>query len=462
MPSSKRILLSCLVILLSACLFCGGALSLSAAGLAITNSIRQSQATPLPTLVPLTDLPEAQNNSIPVDVTALMDQIQQQVIQLRGFTPDEPLDRELLSPEELRQNVLTDFLADYTPEEAQKDSAVLTAFGLLEPGFDLLEFYQDLYSEQIAGYYDNETKEMYIVQGEGFGGQERSTYAHEYLHVLQDQTFGIADGLNFSDADCEIDSERCLAVQSLLEGDASVTEQAWLSQYGSQQDRTDISDFYSSFSSPVFDSAPAFMRQDFIFPYRYGAEFVYSLRDRGGWEAVNAAYLDPPLSSEQILHPDQYPMDKPVTVKIPDLSGIVGGQWQEIDSGTLGEWYLYLILTQGYRPETWLADDTAREAAAGWDGDAYRVYQHPDTMETLLVLSVAMDSEQDARELSDAFMAYGNSRWGEVSSDQSNTVVWNSGQEKAILHTDRNQLWLVISPDVEIARNIMNMLPPST
>ncbi len=55
---------------------------------------------------------------------------------------------------------------------------MLSLLGLLPRDFDLLSFYQQLYSEQIAGYYDDEVKAMFVVKNSGFTGVERDTYAH--------------------------------------------------------------------------------------------------------------------------------------------------------------------------------------------------------------------------------------------------------------------------------------------
>ena len=455
MPFVKRILLSCAIILLAAIVVSLGSIAASAGALILSNQVRVMRATPTATPFPITSLPPADNNNLPVGITARMDEIQQQIIQLRGFEPSKPLDRELLTPGELRQNVMTDFLADYSLEEARDDSAILTVFGLLEPGFDLMAFYKELYSEQIAGYYDDELEEMFVVKGSGFGGQESSTYAHEYVHVLQDQTFDISEGLKFNPDDCKKDSERCLGVQALIEGDASVTEQAWVSTYASEQDRQEISDFYSAFSSPVYDSAPAFMQQDFLFPYRYGAEFIYSLRDQGGWDAVNAAYLNPPVSAEQILHPERYPEDKPLLVEMADLSNVLNPPWLEIDRGVMGEWYLYLILANGYLPEIRQPDTNARAAATGWGGDAYAVYQKGAGGPTLYTQKIVFETETDAVEFQETAAAYGDSRWGIAEVSNSSRKDWVTDTEAAILLREGSSIYWIVSPDSEIANSIL-------
>ena len=109
-------------------------------------------------------------SNLPADVSNQMDKIQEQVIELRGLASTGPVRRSLLTQEELRQHVVNDFLKDYTQAESQKDALVLAALGLLTPDFDLYDFYVELYSEQIAGFYDDETNEMYVIQGEGFLG----------------------------------------------------------------------------------------------------------------------------------------------------------------------------------------------------------------------------------------------------------------------------------------------------
>jgi hypothetical protein len=124
-----------------------------------------------------------------------MDEIQEQVEELRGLEPQSPVQRTLLTRQQLLQRIEEDFLKDLPPEEARNHSIVLAAFDLLEPGFDLIAFYTHLYAEQVAGYYDHEEKVMVVIQEEGFKGPERLTYAHEYMHVLQDQSHDLENGL---------------------------------------------------------------------------------------------------------------------------------------------------------------------------------------------------------------------------------------------------------------------------
>ena len=70
-----------------------------------------------------------------------MRKIEIQVQDLRGLPSTGPVARTLLSSEELHQRVLDDFLEDYTEDEANDDVRVLSLLGLLEPDFDLFNFY---------------------------------------------------------------------------------------------------------------------------------------------------------------------------------------------------------------------------------------------------------------------------------------------------------------------------------
>ncbi len=384
-----------------------------------------------------------------------MDDIQVQVIQVRGLEPDRSLKRELLSEYQLREKIRTEFLADYTTEEARRDAAILNIIGLLEPGFDLIDFYEDLYSEQVAGYYDDSARVMYVVKGSSFGGMERSTFAHEYVHALQDQNYGIKDGLKFSEEDCENNTERCFGIQSLIEGDATVVQQQWMSTFASKNDRQEILDFSLRFQSPVFDSAPEYMRFDFLFPYQYGAEFVYTLLDYGGWPAVDSAYTNPPVSSEQIMHPDRYPQDKPIFVTIKNAQPDLGQDWKVIDEGELGEWYTYLVLAHGDMLNARLPDMQAREAAKGWGGDRYVVYQNQSDQSLIYTQKYRFDTEVDASEFYDALTIYGDQRWADPVQSLDSRRVWSDGYESVAITLDGDTVTWVIAPDLSLLNTII-------
>lgn len=391
--------------------------------------------------------------TIPAEIDRQMDQIEREVVELRGLQPTGPVARGLLSPEELRQYVVDDFLQDYTAEEARDDVRTLALFGLIDPQYDLLNLYLELYNEQVAGFYDDEIKQMFVVQGTGFGGPERITHAHEYVHALQDQTWNLSEGLGYNDEDCEADSEACAAVQALVEGDATLLEEQWLVTYATQQDFEQLREFFGSFESPVFDSAPAFLRQDFLFPYQEGYLFVQNIFQQGGWAAVDAVYDDPPRSTEQILHPELYPEDVPLRLQVPDLEAALGAGWREIDQDVLGEWYTRLKLLE------WLSAQAAEPAAAGWGGDYYVALYQEERQRGALVLVSAWDTVRDAHEFYEAFRDYGRLRYAEPILSSTTQTVWQGGFGWASIEIAGDQTLWVHAPDAAVGEQLRQAIP---
>jgi len=421
------------------------------AGTLTPTSIPRPSATTEDTpTIPNTDTPSpTEILGIDPEILGQMDEIESQVMDLRGLRTTGPVPRTLLTSEELHQRVLDDFLADYTEEEAKDDARVLALLGLLDPNFDLLDFYLELYSEQVAGYYDDETKEMFVVHDEGFNGPERLTYSHEYVHVLQDQIYDFQEGLNYSDEFCEAESERCAALQAVIEGDATYLEEQWLRNYATPKDISEILDFIGSYSSPVYDSAPAFMQEDFLFPYTFGTDFVREIHFEGGWAAVDALYANPPVSTEQILHPTRFPGDQPIVLEAPDLATSLGESWREIEHNVLGEWYTRLTLNE------FIDSDLSMRAAEGWGGDYYVALYHDGSDQGALVLMTIWDSAKDAEEFYLAFEDYGKSRFDNGSI--SNLIsTWDSNG--GLVHVERwgNQTLWILAPgaqELEILRD---------
>ena len=420
-------------------------------------------ATPTAIPAPLGATPTPANQSgapLPAAVASQMDQIEGEVARVRGLDQPPTVNRNLLTTDELRKKVEENFFKDYKPQEVADDVRVLTALGLIEPGYDLYNLYLDLYTEQIAGYFDLDTEEMYVVLDQDFIGPQRSTYAHEYTHALQEYNHNVRNGMNYTEEYCKTDSEYCAALQALIEGDASLTEQSWLYMYGTDQDRKEIDEYYQNNDLSVFDSAPAFLQDDFIFPYLQGVDFTLALFEKGGFTQIDQAYTDPPVTTEQILHPERYPDDKPVPVTLPDLSNTLGRELREIDRGVMGEWYTYLILARGAGTTFQLAEDQAKPAAEGWGGDGYVVYWDEAASQPVVVMLTTWDTTDDAAEFSAAFQDYAAARWGKaLPGATANQSSWESSADGTSIfqHSGKETLW-VIAPSADDAQLILESL----
>ncbi|MBC8504462.1 MAG: hypothetical protein ISR58_11180 [Anaerolineales bacterium] len=370
-------------------------------------------------------IPEASPDAINPGIMSQMETIQEQIIHMRGLDPQGEFSREIQSTEELRQDLVEAFDEEMNEYESWEYTLTLSIFGLLDESFDIYSFHVDLLTEQIAGYYDQETKEMVLVAGGEFGGPERMTYAHEYIHALQDQNFDIKEGLDYNDESCEENSERCAAIEALLEGDASLSEAQWFMHYATEQDYEDLMAFYGDMEMPVMDQAPAFLGQDLLFPYQYGYDFVQYLFDRGGWETVNQAYQNAPVSTEQILHPERYPEDIPSLVNIPDLLPILGDGWELIDQDVIGEWYTYLILGFGLDENARLDRSNAAQAADGWEGDVYAVYYQEQSENAVMIYKALWQSDAEAKDFATAFREYATGRFGNPI-DEQELILWQA------------------------------------
>ncbi len=479
--NNNRIVLSVVIILAVAC-FClavilavtGGAILLAGDGLNslfLTATPTSSPPTVTPTPEPPTQIPSPVvstptprgqgEKELPQGIARQMDRIQEQVASIRSLTLPPIINRALLTVDQLRQQVESDFFKDYNQQEVEDDVRVLTAFGLLEPDYDLYSLYLDLYTEQIAGYYDLETDEMFVVLDKGFSGPQRSTYAHEFTHALQDYNHDVREGMNYNEDYCETDSEYCAAIQALIEGDASLTEQSWLYLYGTDQDRREIDEYYQNNDLSVFDTAPAFLQEDFIFPYRQGVDFVLALFEEGGFSRIDEAYGDPPVSTEQILHPERYPNDRPIPVDLPDLTNTLGRELRELDRGVMGEWYTYLILARGIQQTTRIPDDQAALAAEGWGGDAYAVYWDEAVGEPVVILSTVWDSEGESREFYDAFKAYGTASWGNpAQTSGADELNWDSAGDGAsvFIRLGAETLWVIAPTGADVQLLVQALL----
>lgn len=469
-----------IIFLLLSSLACGFFGSATQASQATSSPVAQATTSPVPQITGTskpgaTEIPVTQSTAAPTSeeptktpyptsvldasLTNEINQIQTQVIQERGLQPSHPVPVVLLSPDQLRENVVNDFFADYTDEEVSDDVLELSIIGLLDPNFDFRTFYVNLLSEQIAGYYDNETGEMFVVQGQGFEGPERLTYSHEFTHVLQDQNYNIQTGLNYNDDACEVDTERCAGIQALLEGDASLSQTIWYQNYATNQEKQQISDFYNSLTSPVYDSAPAFLKEDFVFPYDQGATFVQDIYSQGGWQAVDEVYKNPPVSTEQILHPNLYPSDKPIPVTLPDLTNSLGEGWREASRNQMGEWYTYLILARGADANARLDDTTAQAAAAGWGGDNYVVLHNDATGQTAFVMKSVWDSSNDAAEFASAFENYANARFGVTATKNGNTSTWTYEDGVTTFYLSGDTTIWITAPDAASIQTLTGLVP---
>jgi hypothetical protein len=350
-----------------------------------------------PTAVPITPAPATPAASQP-PAAEIYAAIRQQVEAIRGLEPTADVDPVTIDAEQLRKNLEAEFDAENGAADLRFSEQTLIALGLLPKGSSLRDITLDFQAGQVAGYYSPDKKELYVVsRSGGVGAAEKVTYAHEFTHQLDDQKFDLSK----LGTDSSNQSDRALAQLGLIEGDAVSVQNTWTIQTLTPRE---LGELVQASLDPValeaLGRAPAYLRETALFPYQDGMHFVTGLISRGGYDAVNAAYGEPPASTEQILHPEKYASgEEPKVVKIPKLfdPGLPAG-WRALGQDTLGEFMFRLWLVQGGVEAT-----QAATAAAGWGGDRLELYQSPNGSSLLLVTE--WDSLADASEFAAAAKA---------------------------------------------------------
>ncbi len=387
---------------------------------------------------------EARNADIRAEVEA-------NVSEIRGLPLLEPIVPVVLTRDELRERMGAEFAAEITPEESQSDVLELSAFDFLGRDYDLFSAQLELQSDGILGYYDPETAEFVVVNdGLLLDPAAQWTHAHEVVHALQDQHFDL-DALT----DDELDSEARAAVRALAEGEAELVQYFYLfeSDYFTQEEFDSIANARDQTGSDFLDDYPPVLVNDLSFPYTSGVNFVVELYREGGFAAIDAAWANPPRSTEQILHPDRYhDDDRPQLVSLPPLTATLGAGWELLDEDVLGEFYLREYLAQQ------LPERSVEQAATGWGGDRYAVYWNAADEALVMVLRLVWDTPADALEFAAAYPAYPAALFeadGEAQGDGS--TCWLGEDVICFVQVDGESL-IVRAPDGATAAGVLAAL----
>ena len=296
---------------------------------------------------------------------------------------------------EIESMIIRNLDKDTTPAEMHAAEMVLKAFGLAPQDFAYRSFLIKLLKEQVAGYYDPKAQQFYLADWIELDGQ-KPVMAHELTHALQDQHFNLKRFEKWPKGDSDAE----LAAHALIEGDATLAMTVYLTKnpmlalaflrsLGSQ-----------GISSEQYDQAPRALRESLLFPYQEGLEWAEQVHKRGGWEMVSQAFSKLPQSSEQILHADKYfSYEAPQKVTLPEFRNFLGPSWKRIDYDVNGEWGCYLILDQFLNNAA-----ESKQAAAGWGGDRFALYETEKPGEVFIAQLTAWDTPLDAKEFFDAYV----------------------------------------------------------
>lgn len=346
-----------------------------------------------------------------------------------------------MSQAELRQFFQDSFDREYSPEERASDQKLLVALGLIRPDQDITALLHKLLSEQVIGLYDDDTGRMYLI-GEARQATPaiRVTFAHEFTHALQDEHFNLK-ALNPPDSD---NDDRSAAIQALVEGDATLTMTLYAIAELTAEERRRYVQSESAGGSNGFRDAPLVLRDELLFPYLEGLRFVQLIHRQGGFAAVDAAFRDPPASTEQIMHPEKYfAREAPIAVTLPDLAASLGDGWRQTAANTLGELDVRILVEQ------YVDRPTAEKAAAGWGGDRYALLEDAGGRSAVVVKTV-WDNRPDAGEFFQAYSTALRNRFGpqgRLTSQEAARQVLIAPSYATLVELRGPEVLVVIAPD---------------
>lgn len=175
----------------------------------------------------------------------------------------------------------------------------------------------DLYQSQVLAYYDPFTRTYYSIkqmpdamaEHAGVEVLQEGVVLHELMHALQDQHFAIGK----KTAALRKDTDAGMALHAVIEGEATLVMMAhMLTQAGASLDdfvknEAMLKTLMAAASQETMkaETAPYFA-ESLKFPYLQGLAFVLEAYKRGGWKALDALYSDPPRSTREVLHPEDY------------------------------------------------------------------------------------------------------------------------------------------------------------
>ncbi len=317
----------------------------------------------------------------------------------------------------ITKNQISEFLQKRVKEVAKPDDIraeelTLKKFGLVPQNFDLAKNTVDLLTEQAAAFYDYNKKKLFITETTASDNQE-PVLAHELSHALADQTFNLARFIHQG----RKSDDGATARLAVMEGQATWLMSEYLARKSGQslKDSPGLVAMMSSVSEssggqyPVFENAPLYLRLTLVFPYTKGMLFQNAVFQRDGQYGFTEVFRRPPLSTQQIIHPEKYFENvKPTEPELPDphlhgYKGLVGGTLGELEHGVLLEQYA--------------GKQRAAEIAPHWRGCSFELVENKKLGRVVLLYAVEWDNAEAAQDYFSAYKEILHKKWKSITVD---------------------------------------------
>lgn len=334
--------------------------------------------------------------------------IASELTQISGMKLKHPVPCDFISKEKVNEFLKKRVKEESSPEEIRAEELTLKKFGFVPQDFDLAQSTVDLLTEQAAAFYDYNKKKLFITESDTKEPQE-PVLAHELSHALADQNFNLAKFINAGRKSDDGSTAR-LAV---MEGQATWMMSEYLARKNGQSLKTSPqlvammsgeTDSGEGGQFPVYDKSPLYLRQTLIFPYTKGMLFQDAVIHRYDQEGFSQVFRHPPLSTQQIIHPDKYFAGvKPTDPALPDphlprrYKGLVGGSLGELE---------HTILLEQYAGK-----QAAADIAPHWRGCNFELLENKKAGRVVLLYASDWDSEDSARRFFAAYRQAMGKKW---------------------------------------------------
>lgn len=325
-------------------------------------------------------------------IARMADEVANDVVQLRGWPFRRPVRKERVSLAHAHQDLLRIMMTSDKPDHRARVQAFLRVAGLIPPDCDLLQASISVLDQQVAGYYEPDTRTLRIVDRAtplpAF--VERMILSHELTHALDDQYVDLGAmmkaGSGSEDADFVVTAVGEGSATSLMLQEMAADQRsgrfsfADLGQYvAAELERARQLEQLPRYFSAMFGSyvvGASFLARGDL------ASLLSQPDNRAIGEALLAARNAMPKSSEQLLHPEKYwdpaRRDDPVAIDDKAMNLWLSRPGRRIvHRDTLGELFT-AILTAPRDSRTALmqmqsASSWTNAGAAGWGGDRFYV-----------------------------------------------------------------------------------------
>ena len=380
----------------------------------------------------------------------LLQEVSGKIVRVRELSPPQSIPLKVVTLDWVEENWGRKF-AEESSKELQIEEEIYKALFLMPQNLSLTDVVVEQSGATMAAVWEGS---LYVVR-EHFNPFDKlsaeRTLAHEIMHMIQEKYFDDS-GARFHD--------ELQAWVALIEGDAGFTADKYIEAAA----RPEISGSATlSFSYNKQSAAtrslvvemPESLVELWLFRYRYGESYVSALYEAGGWEKVNAAYANPPTTTEQILHPEKYLEGEGFTPV--DSVQLNSSDWNLVKTERFGEHFIHVMLSRH------IPRGDAVKASEGRRGDNFTYYEKEENH--LFTWKIVWDTEQDSVEFFDSFVemmdavdAHQIPPSSECTSN--NTVKWKAGAHFVSLIRDQSSVIVIVSTELDWPQpNLYTRLP---